>query len=102
MREAIAQGLREHLSFPDLAERTGVHERTLRRWNARFRSEAAMRSSPDRLEHAFVDLVEHVERTDVKCGRIEFVFPSERRVVIQGAQLVQILARALAAVSWRC
>jgi transposase-like protein len=102
MRDAIAQGLREHLSFADLSKRTGVHERTLRRWSARFRAEAALRSSPDREQHAFVDLVERVERSDLKAGRIEFVLPNERRIVIPGVRMVETLARALSAAIWRC
>lgn len=102
MRDTIAQGLREHVKFGELAERTGVHERTLRRWNARFRAEAALRSSPDREQNAFVDLVERVERSDLKAGRIEFVLPNERRIVIQGARVVETLARALSAAIWRC
>lgn len=94
MREWIAPGLRERLTFVELSHRTGVHIRTLRRWNARFRSEVGQSSKPDRDEQTFVDLV---ERTEMKSGRIEIVLPDKRSVVLDGGTLIVALARLLRA-----
>lgn len=94
MRDWIALGLREKLTFVELSKRTGVHIRTLRRWNARFRCEVGQNTKPDNAEQAFVDLV---ERTEMKSGRIEIVLPDKRSVVLDGGTLVTALARLLKA-----
>ena len=98
MREWIELGVRDGLTFKELAKRAGVCGRTLRRWNAVFRAESAQRSEPDREEHAFVELIERAERTS---SRIEVVMPGERRIVIDGTAIVEALTRLLTAVE-RC
>jgi transposase-like protein len=97
MRECVALGVRDGLSFHELARRAGVTDRTLRRWNRLFREESLQRAVPDRAEGAFVDLIEHSELG----SRIEVVLPGERRIVINGTAIVEALARILTAVD-RC
>ena len=97
MREWIALGVREGLSFHALAKRAGVSERSLRRWNRVFREESLQRAQPDRAETAFVDLLEHSELG----SRIEVVLEGERRVVINGTAIVEALARLLTSIE-RC
>jgi transposase-like protein len=97
MREWIAEGLRRGMTFKALAKRAGVCERTLRRWSAAFREESALRATPDCEEQAFIELVEGAE----KPSRIEIVLADERRVVVDGATLIEVLARVLTSVE-RC
>lgn len=91
-RAWIELGVREHLTFVELARRSGVHKRTVRRWSARFRSESAHRARPDREERAFVELIELADRA---APRIEVVLPGERRVLLDGSALVEALVRVL-------
>jgi hypothetical protein len=91
MREWIAVGLREGATFRELAHRSGLSERTLRRWNKKFRTEFASREEPDRDGRAFVELV---ERVDPDVPRIEVVLPEGRRVVLAGAAVLDVLVRA--------
>jgi hypothetical protein len=73
MQDWIAVGVREGLTFKQLAKRAGVNERTLREWNKLFRQESARRAAPDLEEDAFVELVERTEIT----RRIEVVLPDD-------------------------
>jgi hypothetical protein len=98
MREWIALGVREDLSFRQLAGHAGVHERTLRRWAAIFREESVQAGVPDRAERAFVELI---ECSDVSATRIEIVMPGGRRSVIDATAIVEALVRVILAVE-RC
>lgn len=98
MRGWIAVGVREGLTFGSLAQRSGVNEKTLRRWNEVFRAESAGRVEPDREERAFVELI---ERGQTSSSRIEILLPDKRRIVIDGASLVEVLGRLIAALG-RC
>ncbi len=92
MRSWIEVGVRENLMFTDLAKRARVSERTMRRWNEKLRKLSAQRATPERAEHAFVELV---ERADANAPRIEMVLPGERRIVIDGTAIVEALVRLL-------
>lgn len=98
MREWIALGVREGLSSKVLAKRAGVDPRTLRRWSASLRQESEGHGPPDREDHGFVELAEHVISTST---RIEVVLQGERRIVIDGVAVVEAVARVLAAIE-RC
>jgi hypothetical protein len=95
LREWLAVGVRENLTFKQLAYRARVNERTLRNWNKIFREESARRATPDQAERAFVDLL---ERTAANATRIEIVLPGERRIVIDGAAIVEAVARVITTV----
>jgi hypothetical protein len=47
MRKWIAIGLREHLTFKQLAKRAGVNERTLRRWSRVYRPALGVELDPE-------------------------------------------------------
>jgi transposase len=98
MQDWIAVGVREGLTFKQLAKRAGVSERTLREWNKLFRQESARRAAPDCEEDAFVELV---ERTEINSSRIEVVLPGERRIVINGTAIVEALVRVIMSIE-RC
>lgn len=95
IRAWIALGVREGLTFKELAKRSGLDRRTLSRWNAAFRKESAQKATPDREEHAFVELV---ERSGSNSSRIEVVLPGERRIVVDGSAIVEALVRVITAV----
>jgi transposase-like protein len=94
MREWIALGQREQLTYRELSKRCGVDVRTLFRWVVRFREERALRARPDRADAAFVDLEENAA---APRSRIEIVLPDARRVVVQGAAIAEALTHAIAA-----
>ena len=98
MREWLAVGVRENLTFKELAKLARVNERTLREWNKTFRRESAERAPPDRQEDAFVELLERAEQS---TPRIEIVLPEERRIVINGTAIVEAVARLMTAMH-RC
>ena len=91
-------GLRDGLTFKELAKRSGICERTLRRWNKLLRRESAQLATPEREERAFVELV---ERSDANSPRIEVVLPGERRIVLDAAALLDVVVRVLTTVE-RC
>jgi transposase-like protein len=92
MREWIALGCREQLTYSELSKRSGVHVRTLFRWVVRFRAEQALRTAPDRADRPFVQLD---ERASSPSGELEIVLPDQRRVVVKSAVIVEALARAV-------
>ena len=47
VRGWLAVGLREGLTFKEVAERARMKPRTLRRWNARLRKENELRTTTD-------------------------------------------------------
>ena len=96
VRGWLAVGLREGLTFKEVAERARMKPRTLRRWNARLRNESALRATPEREQQAFVELL---ERAEVNAPHIELVMPGERPIVIDGAAIVEGLARLLRTVA---
>ena len=98
MRGWIALGIREGLSFKELAWRSGENRKTLSRWNKVFREEAASLETPEQDGRSFVDLI---ERASSKSSRIEIVVRGERRIVVDGSAIVEALVRVLAAVE-RC
>ena len=98
VRSWLAVGLREGLTFKEVAERARMKPRTLRRWNARLRRESALRSTPEREQQAFVELL---ERAEVNAPHIELVIPGERPIMIDGAAIVEGLVCLLRTVS-RC
>lgn len=91
-RHWLEVGIQEGATFKSIAERAGIHERTLRMWSKRFRAEHVARGKPDRDPNAFVQLAEINEEN---VPRIEVVFPGERRVVLDGQSLIEYLANLL-------
>ena len=104
MRQWIELGEREDLSFRELAERAGVHPRTLSRWSRMLRERraeelhnphtaaAARATLPD---EAFVKLE---ESEPAPAGRIEIVLTGDRRIIVEGAIDVEALVRVIKAV----
>lgn len=92
MRGWIELGLREGLTYVELARRAGTCERTVRRWSERFRRERVLSAKPDRDEHVFVHLIENL---DPAAARIEIIVPGQKPVVINGALLIEFLGRLL-------
>ena len=95
IRAWVALGLKEGLPFKELAKRSGLSVRTLHRWTQVFRRESQSRLSPEDEQRAFVQLVERVQAAP---ARIEVFLPGEPRIVIDGAELVGLVARALRAI----
>lgn len=95
IRAWVAVGLKEGLPFKELSKRSGFSTRTLHRWTQIFRRESQSRLSPEDEERAFVQLVERVQASP---ARIEVYLPGEPRIVIDGAALIGLVARALRAI----
>lgn len=95
IRAWIAVGVRENLPFKDLSERSGISVRTLHRYNHVFRRESREPAPQTDEDRAFVQLVERVQGGPT---RIEVYLPGEPRLVIDGAEVVRVLARMLRAV----
>ena len=91
----LSIGVRDGLSYAELAERMGVSKRTLARWSTRLHKDARLRTKPDRESNAFVDLIEH---GGADSGRIEVLLPDKRRIVISSASILGALTRVLTAV----
>lgn len=122
MRKWIELGDREGLTCPELARRAGVSSRTIRRWCAAIREVQA--SDPFRLlieapdatgdlsaralpvefagrppDRAFIQLL---EPAPAKASQIQILLAGDRRrVLVDGAVDVDVLARVIEAVD-RC
>lgn len=121
MREWIGVGEREGLTFRELSRRSGLGERSLRRWCAVLRKRGMRepfkleeRPVPELIEppskadsadtprparkRAFVELADPASPRD---NQIQIVLTGNRRIVIDGAVDVEALVRVIAAVE-RC
>ena len=98
MRKWIELGERESLSFRELAERSGVHTRTLRRWSRTLRERRAEEQHDDSAaaakatlpDQAFIKL-----EGSAPAGRIEIVLTGDRRIIVEGGVDVEALVRVI-------
>ena len=120
-RAWIELGEREDLTFRELSERSGVAERTLRRWSAALRAQRArdalgrqQRRLETRVEQSVNEVlaegelealgqsfVEPIEPSRPARDQIQIELSRNRRLVILGAVDVEKLARVITTVE-RC
>jgi len=94
-REWIALGVREGLTAKQIAARAQVSVRTVHRWNRLCHQEALERPEVMDSGRTFVQLIEN---TTANANRIEVVLPNNRRILIDGATIVEALVRVLTSV----
>jgi hypothetical protein len=92
MRDWIEFGDRSGLSDAELALRSGVTTRTIRRWSHLVHREQVVRAQPDEDGGSFVRLA---ELRDPRAPRIELVTADRKRIVIDGPALIAALTRLL-------
>lgn len=95
MRGWIALGLREGLTYAELARRSGLSSKTIARWNKTLLMEREALEEEAGGDRPFVELL---ERASSKSSRIEIILRGDRRVVLDGSALVEALVRFLTTV----
>jgi hypothetical protein len=120
-RAWIELGERENLTFRELSERSGLAERTLRRWSAALRAQRLrdalgkqQRRLETRVEQSVNEVlaegelaalgqsfVEPIEASSKPKDQIQIELSKNRRLVIVGAVDVEKLARVITTVE-RC
>jgi hypothetical protein len=88
---------REHLTYRELSQRSGIPANTLAHWAWRLRREQATLPA----ESAFVELVATAAPAHRSGSRVEIILRGERRVVVDASIDADALARVLTAVD-RC
>jgi hypothetical protein len=88
---------REHLTYLELSQRSGIPANTLTHWAWRLRRErSAQHAAP-----AFVELVPTAAPAHDPTSRVEIILRADRRVVVDASIDADALARLLTAVD-RC
>ncbi|MBL8861277.1 MAG: hypothetical protein JNK02_04615 [Planctomycetes bacterium] len=88
---------REHLTYLELSQRSGIPANTLTHWAWRLRRERLVQPAAP----AFVELVQTASPPNESGSRVEIILRGERRVVVDASIDADALVRVLAAVD-RC
>jgi len=112
MRQWIELGVREKLTNVELAQRAGIHPRTLRRWSEKFREGDEARQAAG-LESVVVErrqgeedpvalpepFIKSVGSKLGSASRIEIRLPDDRQITFEGAVNVELIASVIRVVA---